>query len=147
MLGCVAVALVIFFRLMPYGYRSYNFVPAGAMFLFFGCRLRPGIRYLLPFATMAGIDLLLFDSKSWNIPFWSYISHILWSYAGYMLYLLFGWLMLRHSESIFRIPAVAIAGSLQFFLITNFGVWLGHAIHLSNMSAGPVRYTLPTSPD
>jgi len=132
LLGGIAVALVIVFRLMPYSYRGCNFVPIGAAFLFFGSRMRPGFWYLVPFAAMVGTDLWFGETMGGEFPIFNYV--------GYVLYLLLGWVMLRHSESPIRIPLVAVAGSVQFFLISNFSVWLSHALHPEQYTGSSLLY-------
>ena len=131
-LAAIAVVLVVVFRLMPYGIRGANFVPVGAMFLFVAARLRPGLWYLLPFATSAGLDLYFYAEKSWSFP--------LWNYACYAIYLAIGWSMLRKSASPSRLGIAALAGSLQFFLITNFAVWMSHMAHPELYVGAPFQY-------
>jgi hypothetical protein len=120
MLVGIAAVLVVVVRQIPYEYRLPNFAPAGALFLFVGARLRPGPWYLLPFALLAGIDLYFLGVNQWRpSPF---------VYASYAIYLGLGWLCMNRSESPLRIGLGTLAGSVQFFLITNFGVWLHHVM-------------------
>jgi hypothetical protein len=120
MIVAVAAVMVVVIRLIPYEHRLPNFAPVGALFLFVGARMRPGCQYLLPFGLLAAIDLYFLGANNWRPnP---------WVYGSYALYLLMGWFVLRNSESPIRVGGLAIAGSAQFFLITNFGVWLSHVI-------------------
>ena len=116
----VAAILILVIRLIPYEHRLPNFVPAGALFIFAGARLKPGPLWLLPFGLLAGIDLYFFGAKHWDPSPFTYVS--------YLIYMLLGWWMLRRSESPARIGAVPVVGSIVFFLVTNFGVWLQHVI-------------------
>ncbi len=127
--GCL---LVIFFRVLPYGVRGANFVPAGAMLLFAGARLRPRALLLLPFVPLLATDFYFFFVDQSPFPFLNYVSYAIYAAAG--------WLFLRKTESPFPIGMVAVAASLQFFLITNFSVWLQHAIDPELYSSQPLRY-------
>jgi hypothetical protein len=82
--------------------------------LFAGARLRGWRMYLLPLALMAVTDPLV-GGYSFATPF---------VYAGFLINVWLGSRLLRSTESPLRIGAAAGIGSLQFFLITNFGVWL-----------------------
>jgi hypothetical protein len=46
-------------------------------------------------------------------------------YASFLINVILGRMLLRNSTSPARIAAVALAGSVQFFFITNFYSWLG----------------------
>jgi len=128
----VAAVLVVAFRFIPYQYRMLNFVPAGAMFLYAGSRLRSSGWLMLPFIVLALTDVYFLIVNSWPIsPF---------VYASYALYLLLGWWMLRSSENPFRIGVVAAIGSVQFFLISNFSVWFEHQINPSLFSGQVLQY-------
>jgi len=94
--------------------QHWNFAPVGAMSLFAGARLRGWKAYLVPLALMAITDPIL-GGYSFATPF---------VYASFMISVWIG-AHLRKTESPAWIGGAAIAGSMQFFLITNFAVWLG----------------------
>ena len=94
--------------------QSVNFAPVGAASLFAGARLRGWRAYLIPLALMAITDPLLGGYSS-ATPF---------VYASFMIYVWIG-ARLRATESPLAIGGAAVAGSLQFFVLTNFAVWLG----------------------
>jgi hypothetical protein len=50
------------------------------------------------------------------------------TYASFALYVLLGRWLLTHSESLLRVCGVAAMGTVQFFLITNFGAWFSGAL-------------------
>jgi hypothetical protein len=128
----VAAALVVIFRLVPYGVRGYNFVPAGAMLVFAGARLRPGPLYLVLVLPMAVTDAFFYATKGWSVPIASYL--------GYGLYLFLGWALARNSESPLRIGAAGIGASVLFFLVTNGAVWFGHVLHPEQYVGAPFQY-------
>jgi hypothetical protein len=92
--------------------QHWNFAPVGAMSLFAGARLRGWKAYLLPLALMAITDPLL-GGYSVATPL---------VYASFLINVWIG-SRLRDSENPVLIGSAALAGSIQFFLITNFA-WL-----------------------
>jgi hypothetical protein len=93
--------------------QSWNFAPLGALSLFAGARLRGWQAYLLPLAVMAVTDPLV-GGYSVATPL---------VYASFLVNVWIG-TKLRKSENPALIGAAALAGSVQFFLLTNFA-WLG----------------------
>jgi hypothetical protein len=89
-----------------------NFAPVGALSLFAGARLRGWQAYLLPVALMAITD-----------PFvGGYSPATPLVYASFLISVWIG-TRLKKTENPLHIGAAALAGSIQFFLITNFA-WL-----------------------
>ena len=97
-------------RILPH---PPNFAPISAMALFGGAYLRrPWLALSVPI-----FALLLSDAV---IGFYPYMEFV---YVSFALVTLLGWLSLSR-RSAMRIGAAAVASSLLFYLITNFGVWL-----------------------
>ncbi|HXB75158.1 MAG TPA: DUF6580 family putative transport protein [Candidatus Acidoferrales bacterium] len=94
--------------------QHWNFAPVGALSLFGGARLRGWQAYLLPLVLMAATDPLL-GGYSVATPL---------VYASFLINVWIG-SRLRQTENPLAIGAAAVAGSVQFFLITNFAAWLG----------------------
>ena len=92
--------------------QHWNFAPVGALSLFAGARLRGWQAYLVPLALMAVTDPLL-GGYSIATPL---------VYASFMINVWIG-SRLRETENPVWIGSGALAGSIQFFLITNFA-WL-----------------------
>ena len=111
----VAAALA---RLIPH---PPNFTPVGAVALFGGAKLRGWQAYLVPLLAMAVTDPLL----SWMAGAHPYSAMTPVIYACFLLNVVLGRTFLASSPSPGRIAAVALAGSVQFFVITNFFVWFG----------------------
>lgn len=114
-------------RLIPH---PYNFTAIGAMALFGGATLqRRGLAFGLPLAAMYLSDVLLngllyrayFTGYNWLVPG-------LWVYGAIACISLLGQVFLQ-KISAGRVAAVAVASSLAFFFITNFGVWLGSSMY------------------
>ena len=127
----VAIPCAILIRLIPYEYRMPNLALNGALFLFAGARLGPWPWRVLPFIATAVVDLYFVGIK-YGGP-----SPLI--YASYGLYLLLcagNWRL----ESPWRIGAVTLAGSVQFFLISNFSVWLDCVLKPEMYSGGRAFY-------
>jgi hypothetical protein len=119
-IGLVAIALAIVFRLpfLPPELRPWNLAPIGAMCLYAGGRMRLLPALALPLLAMGLTDLALVLTKGDMYKPSPFV------YASFGLYILLGRWLLSRSESAVRIGFTALAGSAQFFLITNFGAWL-----------------------
>ena len=97
-------------RLVPH---PPNFTPIGAMALFSGAYL--GRRGLIAFAAPLGA-MLLSDTMI------GFHSGLLFVYASIAAIVVIGWLALQRRSPL-RIGAAAVAGSVLFFIVTNFGTW------------------------
>jgi hypothetical protein len=102
-------------RLLPH---APNFTPVGSVSLFGGARLRGWQAWLLPLVLMAVTDPLV-GGYSVATP---------WVYASFLISVWLG-RYLRGSENALRIGGLCAVSSVQFFLITNFGMWLGTAMY------------------
>jgi hypothetical protein len=98
-------------RLLPH---APNFAPVGGMSLYAGARLRGWQAFAVPLVLMAITDPIL-GGYSFATPF-IYLSFMISVWIGRRL---------QATESPLRIGAACLACSAQFFLISNFGVWLG----------------------
>lgn len=104
-------------RLVPH---PPNFAPVGAVALFGGAKLQGWQAYLVPIAVM----LLTDPIRSWAEgahASYSWVTLIV--YGAFLINVLLGRIFLRNSSSPWRIAFVALAGSIQFYLITNFPSW------------------------
>src|SRR5262245_38398042 len=108
-------ALAVVVRLVPH---PFNFTPVGALGLYGGARLRSWQALPLPLVPMALSDFTLWAVLRYP-PFNPFV------YASFAVYVLLGRFLLSRTNSPLRIAATTAVGSLQFFLVTNFGVWLG----------------------
>lgn len=102
--------------------QNLNFAPVGALSLFAGARMRGWRAYLLPVALMAVTDPLV--SLMYGYPLRTAYSFATpFVYAGFLINVWIGTL-LRRTENPGWIGAAALAGSVQFFAISNLGMWL-----------------------
>jgi hypothetical protein len=114
----VALALVVLGALARLAPHPWNFAPVGGMSLFAGARLRGWQAYLLPILLMAVTDPLL-GGFGIATPF-VYLSFLINVWIGRRL---------RDTESPFKIGTAAVISSAQFFLLSNFGSWIGYYAH------------------
>lgn len=102
-------------RLLPH---PPNFAPIGAMALFGGAYFgRSWLAFAFPFAALIISDVLL-----------GFYSHMEIVYASFALVVMLGQLSLSH-KSPMRVGVAAVASSVLFFIITNFGEWLYSGIY------------------
>lgn len=108
LLSAILVASAL--RLLPH---PPNFSPIDSMALFGGAYLgRRAIAFVAPLAALLLSDLVL--------GFYHGMATV---YATVGLIVLVGW-WLGERRTPLRIAAAAVAGSITFFVITNFGMWL-----------------------
>jgi hypothetical protein len=103
------VLLAAALRLAPH---PWNFTPVGAVALFAGATVRDRrLGFLFPLLVMFATDAIIgFNTLSPLV------------YASFLLSVLIGRLLIQ-KRNILRVGGATFLGSLQFFLITNFGVW------------------------
>lgn len=102
-------------RLVPH---PPNFTPIGAMALFSGAYLgRRGLAFVAPLAALLLSDLVL--------GFYAGMNFV---YLAVALTVLIGWALTKHRSPL-RIGAAALASSVMFFVVTNFGMWLFSGIY------------------
>jgi hypothetical protein len=107
-LAMIAIAAAV--RIAPH---PWNFTPIGAMALFSGAVLRNRrIAFLFPLLALFVGDIFVGFHKL--MPF---------VYASFAVNIAIG-LWLRDRRTIGRICTATFAGAVQFFLVTNFAVWL-----------------------
>jgi hypothetical protein len=117
-------------RLLPH---PPNFAPIGGTGLFSGSRLRGWEAYLVPLVAMLVTDPIR-SAMAGHYPAYSSMTVVI--YASLLVYVFLGRTFLRDSRNPGRIAAVTLVGSLQFFLITNFFVWLGSEVEYPHTFAG-----------
>ena len=114
-----AIAAAAALRLVPH---PPNFTPIGAMALFSGALLgRRAIAFAAPLGALLLSDLVL--------GFYHGQATVYFSVA---LIVMLGMLTLQRRSAL-RVAAVAVASSILFFLITNFGMWLFSGIYPQTM--------------
>ena len=116
------VLAALLLRLLPH---PWNVTPLGAMFLFSGATFRSKVESLVvPLAALllsdyAVIHFLYQGRYAWFSPY---------TWAGFLLVGLVGW-ALRGRMTWVRVGAASLAGSVTFFVLSNFGVWAGGKLY------------------
>ena len=105
--GLLAIVSLLM-RLVPH---PANFVPIAALALLAGTYLRRRWAVLLPVAVMAISDLFI-----------GLHSVILFTWGSFLLVGMLGW-WIRREKNIWRVTGGTLAGSVIFYLVTNFAVW------------------------
>lgn len=90
-----------------------NFAPIGAMALFGGAVLPGAWAFVVPLAALFLSDVVLGFYAGW-----------IWVYGSFALIVLIG-MALRRGRTVLRVAGAAVASSVLFFVVTNFGEWLG----------------------
>lgn len=122
--GAVAACSV----LLPESIRPWNFAAIGAVALFAAARLK-FVQAILVLAVMLAVkDLCIFVKFDWPPePF---------SWVAFLGYAAIGQLFLRKTENPALIGGGAVAASLVFFVVSNFGSWLMQALPYGYSLAG-----------
>ncbi|HET9183933.1 MAG TPA: DUF6580 family putative transport protein [Candidatus Angelobacter sp.] len=121
------VFAAVLLRLLPH---PWNVTPLGAMFLFSGATFRRKWQSLaIPLAALiisdcAVIRVLYGAHFSWFMPY---------DWAGFLLVGLIGW-ALRDRISPASVISGSLAGSIIFFVVSNFGVWASGTLYPLNLS-------------
>jgi hypothetical protein len=121
-LALAFAVLTVVLMVMPYVSHPilWNMTAIGALGIFGGGRLRlPFALALTLGARVVGDVLVHFINDSIPIVY----GDTPFVYASLLAYVLVGrWLC--QSDSLIKIPAAGLVGSLQYFFVTNLGVWL-----------------------
>ena len=115
----LALGLTLAASLLRLAPHPPNFAPIGSIALFGGATLKGWQAYAVPLLAMLITDPIL--SHMAGYPAYSKATPII--YFSFLLYVILGRSLLRGKASLVRIAVVAAAGSLQFFLVTNFFEW------------------------
>ena len=103
------IVLASALRLAPH---PWNFTPVGAIALLSGAMVRDRrLAFLFPVLVMFATDLIIGFNR---------LSPLV--YASFLLSVMIG-RFLKQNRSFLRIGGATFLSALQFFLITNFGVW------------------------
>jgi hypothetical protein len=114
-LATLAAVGSVVVRLVPH---LPNVTPVGSLSLYGGGRLPLWQALLFPLAAMAASDLVLEQTLG------PQYHPDRWVYASLVVSVLLGRLLCR-KNSAWRIGLASVLGSVQFFLVTNFGTWWG----------------------
>src|SRR5579864_9828037 len=118
MLAYVFILFAVVFRFLPH---PMAFTPVGAALLFFGSR-GPRRQLWVPLALLAASDVVL-TTLVYRYPF-SWDHFVTWAWYAGMFWL--GSTLKRDAGAVRTMATAlvaALAGSVSFFIISNFAVW------------------------
>jgi hypothetical protein len=128
-------------RLLPH---PHNFTPIGAIGLFGAAYFsRRYLAFLAPFAAMWISDLLLNNLvyahfyPEGGFRWWGNA----WVYLSFALIVCLGFALLRQVK-LSHLLAASLGASTLFFMVTNFGVWLGSPMFPRNWAGLSMTYAL-----
>lgn len=108
----LVLAIIVFAAALRLAPHPWNFTPVGAIALFSGAMVRDRrLAFLFPLLVMFATDALIGFNK---------LSPLV--YASFLISVGIGRFLSR-KRHVLRIGGASFLGALQFFLITNFGVW------------------------
>ncbi len=114
-IGALPYALIATGALLRIAPHPPNFAPIGAIALFGGAVLPRRLAIMVPLTALILSDAVL--------GFYA-LPGMAWVYGSFVLIALIG-MALRQRRTSLRIAGAALASSVLFFLVTNFGEWLG----------------------
>jgi len=130
-----------FSRLIPH---PWDFTPIGAIALFgaayFSNRL---IAFIIPLISIWLGDLVMNNTiyaSFHHNKLWVFPSSFPWEYAGFMLITLVGLVMLKKVK-ITSVLGASVVASVLFFLVSNFGCWLGNVAYPQTITGLIACYT------
>jgi hypothetical protein len=145
-MAAMIVVSAVVMRLVPH---IPNFAPVTAAALFGAAYLPKRYALLTPLVIMAISDYLLLYVSPFSHPILNFSrlqppsalfnGTTLWVWGSFMISGLLG-LALRRNRGVLRVGSVTLLASIQFFVITNFGVWAAgaYARSLSGLAASYV---------
>jgi hypothetical protein len=133
------IGLAVATRLLPH---PHNFAPIGGVALFSAAWFRSKwVAYLIPLVSMWLSDLFINNVTygAYNDGFVWISGGFYWVYGSFALIALMG-ISLFKEITAGRVLGGAIASSVLFFLITNFGAWLGSSMYPQSFSGLMLAY-------
>ncbi len=103
------VVLAVVARIVPH---APNFAPVAGAALLAGAYLPRRWSLTVPLGAMVVSDAFI-----------GFHNLVLFTWGSMAVSAMLGWWVRRHGVSVGRVALAALAGSAQFFLVTNFAVW------------------------
>ena len=110
LLVIILTLFAVFSRLIPH---PANFTPLLAIALYSGFSFKNKFLFIVPLSAMLISDFLL-----------GYYSSIIWVYLSLLIIFNIGYI-LSNRYSFNNLITLSFVSSVSFFIISNFGVWLG----------------------
>jgi hypothetical protein len=134
--GIVGLATVARVAVPPLLGHPSNFAPIGALALFSGCYFSGRLqKFLVPLLAVWFGDILV--NMLYTGKLMLFYPGFYWQYGCYVLFVLMGMLLSKRVKPL-NIAGMSLASSLIFFLVSNFGCWIGYTMYphtLAGLSA------------
>ena len=128
------IILSILARLLPH---PANVTPVGAVSLVGGAKLSRIWKWTIPFIALLLSDFLL--GIFFHLRPWSFVTPFI--YASFAINILLG-SRVGGSHRYLKLGALSLVGSLQFFCISNFGVWMEGTLYAKTFAGLAQCYTM-----
>ncbi|MBC7390905.1 MAG: hypothetical protein H7329_16980 [Opitutaceae bacterium] len=131
------ILMAVFSRLIPH---PSNFTAIGAIAIFSGF-LIPNrlLSLIIPIAAMFISDLVINNLIYVSSDFVWVSSGIIWIYLGIIAHSLSA--IIFEKPTISRIAGASLLGAILFFILSNFGVWVGSGMYEKSISGIVLCYT------
>ncbi len=130
----VFILLAAFSRTLPH---IWNFSPICAMGLFGAAHFDKQWKALLIPLTATWLSDLVIDNvlfKQFFPTFTWFYDGFYWQYSTYLLIGVMGYFLFNHRITVAKVIGSSVISALLFFLISNFGVWVGSTMYPHNFS-------------
>ena len=118
------IAFAVLSRLLPH---PPNVAPITALALFGGVYLDKKQSFIIPLAAMVISDYFI-----------GFHSAIVWVYVSFLAIGAMG-LWLKNNQNVGATVGATVAGSILFFIVTNFGVWVSSQVTYPHTFSGLVE--------
>ncbi len=128
------IVLAAFSRIIPHG---VNLSPLAAIGLFGAAHFAKRWQaFLVPIAATWASDLYINNVvySSTNPSFTWFYDGFYWQYGSYLLITLLGVVLYKTNVTVAKVLGGAVGSSLLFFVISNFGCWVGSSTYSQNLS-------------
>lgn len=132
-----AVLVVAATRLLPH---PPNFTAVGAMAIFGGAMLKDKkLAFIAPLLALWFSDLIINNVIYASEGFTLVHDGFYWSYIPFMLMVAFGSVFMK-KVSVGNVAGGSVLASVLFFVVSNFGAWLGSAMYSQTMAGLGAAY-------
>ena len=139
LLGIVSFATLSRIAMPPLLGHPTNFSPINAIALFSGCYFAGKIqKFIIPLLSVWVGDL--FIDYIYTQKFILFYSGFYWQYGLYIVMVLIG-ILLSNKVKPLNLLAASFSSSVLFFIVTNFGVWMGSGMYPDNAIGLAACYT------
>ncbi len=136
LVALLLIAVGVILRVLQW---TPNFSPVTAIALFGGARLLDKkLSIIIPLVSLLISDILLAAMNHYPVIH----DTIFFVYGSYVLIAVMGWALQEGKFSFLRVGGYAVAASVLFFLLSNFGVWIVGTLYPRTLDGLVTCFTL-----